>query len=163
MIKQTNQSSLRQRVSFWVATMLALFGWMRDDAWSATNQPNIIFLLTDDMGYGDVGCYGGKFVPTPNIDQLAKEGTKFTQFYAASPVCFPLRTGSITGMYPARWRITNFLQTRAGNRASEQADFLDPKAPSLARALKQAGYVTAHFGKWHMGGGRDVTNRSEEH
>jgi arylsulfatase A-like enzyme len=61
-------------------------------------------------------------------------------------------------MYPARWRITNYLQTRAGNRASEQADFLDPKAPSVARVLKQSGYVTGHFGKWHMGGGRDVTN-----
>ena len=123
-----------------------------------TNKPNIVFLLTDDMGYGDVACYGGKFVPTPNIDRLAEEGTKFTQFYAAAPVCSPSRTGFLTGMYPGRWRITNFLQTRAGNRASEQADFLDPKAPSIARTLKQAGYVTAHFGKWHMGGGRDVTN-----
>ena len=122
------------------------------------SRPNIIFLLTDDMGYGDVGCYGGEFVPTPNIDRLAKEGTKFTQFYVASPVCSPSRTGCLTGMYPARWRITNFLQTREGNRASEQADFLDPKAPSIARTFKQAGYTTGHFGKWHMGGGRDVTN-----
>jgi arylsulfatase A-like enzyme len=115
-------------------------------------------LLTDDMGYGDVGCYGGKFVPTPNIDQLAQEGTKFTQFYASAPVCSTSRTSFLTGMYAGRWKITNFLQTRAGNRISEQADFLDPKAPSIARTLKKAGYVTAHFGKWHMGGGRDVTN-----
>ncbi len=135
----------------WIATNDGL-------AASDSGKPNIIFLLTDDMGYGDVGCYGGKFVPTPNIDRLAEEGTKFTQFYAAAPVCSPSRTGFLTGMYPGRWRITNFLQTRAGNRASEQADFLDPKAPSVARTLKQAGYVTAHFGKWHMGGGRDVTN-----
>ena len=127
-------------------------------AWGDPQKPNIIFLLTDDMGYGDPACYGGTFVPTPNIDRLAKEGTKFTQFYAASPVCSPSRTGFLTGMYPARWRITNFLQTRAGNRACEQADFLDPQAPSIGRALKAAGYVTGHFGKWHMGGGRDVTN-----
>jgi arylsulfatase A-like enzyme len=127
-------------------------------ATKSDSRPNIIFLLTDDMGYGDVGCYGGEFVPTPNIDQLAKEGTKFTQFYVASPVCSPSRTGCLTGMYPARWRITNFLQTREGNRASEQADFLDPKAPSIARTFKRAGYATGHFGKWHMGGGRDVTN-----
>src|SRR5580658_1151654 len=125
---------------------------------AASERPNIIFLLTDDMGYGDAACYGGKFVPTPNIDRLAAEGTKFTQFYAMAPVCSPSRTGFLTGMFPGRWRITNFLQTRAGNLASEQADFLDPKAPSIARTLKQAGYATAHFGKWHMGGGRDVTD-----
>ena len=137
-----------------------LLGIATHDGLAASDggKPNIIFLLTDDMGYGDVACYGGKFVPTPNIDRLAEEGTKFTQFYAAAPVCSPSRTGFLTGMYPGRWRITNFLQTRAGNRASEQADFLDPKAPSVARTLKRAGYVTAHFGKWHMGGGRDVTN-----
>lgn len=110
------------------------------------------------MGYSDVGCYGGKFVPTPNIDRMAREGIRFTQFYVASPVCSPSRTACLTGMFPPRWRITNYLQSRAGNRASEQADFLDPKAPSIARSLKGAGYATAHFGKWHMGGGRDVTN-----
>jgi arylsulfatase A-like enzyme len=123
-----------------------------------TERPNIIFLLTDDMGYSDVGCYGGKFVLTPNIDRLAREGTRFTQFYVASPVCSPSRTGFLTGMYPSRWRITTFLQSRAGNAACEQADFLDPKAPSIARTLKEAGYATGHFGKWHLGGGRDVTN-----
>ena len=144
--------------SIWLASLLLACANHEGFAAGDATKPNIVFLLTDDMGYGDVGCYGGKFVPTPNIDSLAREGTKFTQFYAAAPVCSPSRTGFLTGMYPGRWRITNFLQTRKGNRASEQADFLDPKAPSIARTLKQAGYVTAHFGKWHMGGGRDVTN-----
>jgi arylsulfatase A-like enzyme len=125
---------------------------------AATERPNIVFILTDDMGYGDVGCYGGKFVPTPNIDQLAKEGTKFTQFYVAAPICSPSRVGLLTGNFPAHWKIHTFLQTREGNRAAHQADFLDAKAPSVARALKNAGYVTGHFGKWHMGGGRDVKN-----
>jgi len=128
------------------------------ETFAAPEQPNIIFLLTDDMGYGDVGCYGGKFVPTPNIDRLAQEGTKFTQFYVTAPLCSPSRVSFLTGTYAGRWKINNYLQTRAGNRASEQVDFLDPKAPSIARTLKQAGYVTGHFGKWHMGGGRDVTN-----
>jgi len=122
------------------------------------DRPNIIFLLTDDMGFGDCGCYGGKFVPTPNIDKLAAEGTRFTQFYSGAPICSASRTAYTTGMYPARWRITSYLQTRAGNRKCDQADFLDPQAPSVARTLKAAGYVTGHFGKWHMGGGRDVTN-----
>ena len=121
-------------------------------------RPNIVFILTDDMGYGDPACYGGRFAPTPNIDRLAREGVRLTQFYVAAPICSPSRTGLLTGMYPARWRITSYLQTRKGNRDCEQADFLDPKAPSLARALQAAGYATGHFGKWHMGGGRDVTN-----
>ncbi|HEY3860552.1 MAG TPA: sulfatase-like hydrolase/transferase [Verrucomicrobiae bacterium] len=125
---------------------------------AAADRPNIIFLLTDDMGYGDCACYGGKFVPTPNIDRLAAEGTKFTQFYAGAPLCSASRTAFTTGMFPGRWHITSYLQTRAGNRKCEQADFLDPYAPSIARTLKDAGYVTGHFGKWHMGGGRDVTN-----
>ncbi len=121
-------------------------------------RPNILLILTDDMGYGDVGCYGGQFAPTPNLDRMAKEGIRFTQYYSASPICSPSRAGLTTGMCPARWHITSYLQTRAGNRACEQADYLDPKAPSLARTLKAAGYATAHFGKWHLGGGRDVTN-----
>ena len=121
-------------------------------------RPNIIFVLTDDFGYGDLASYGGAFVPTPNLDRMASEGIRFTQFYVASPICSPSRTGATTGMFPARWRITSFLQTRQGNAACEQVDFLDPQAPSLARLLRASGYATAHIGKWHMGGGRDVTN-----
>ncbi len=145
----------RLRSYITLALSAALLSWSFT---KAAEQPNILFILTDDMGYGDVGCYGGRFVPTPHIDQLAREGTRFTEFYVASPVCSPSRTGFLTGCYPARWKITNFLNTRARNRASEQVDFLDPKAPSMARTLKAAGYATGMFGKWHMGGGRDVTN-----
>lgn len=119
--------------------------------------PNVIVILADDMGIGDLGCFGGRQTPTPRIDRLAAEGTKFTQYYSASPICSPSRAGIITGMYPARWRITSFLQTKKGNAGCGQDDFLDPRAPSLPRALKSAGYATAHFGKWHLGGGRDVT------
>jgi len=156
-----NISTFPKRLTFAVKVICLASLWLGCsslETFAAPEHPNIIFLLTDDMGYGDAACYGGKFVPTPNIDRLAQEGTKFTQFYVTAPVCSPSRTSFLTGMYAGRWKINNFLQTRAGNRASEQADFLDPKAPSIARTLKQGGYVTAHFGKWHMGGGRDVTN-----
>jgi arylsulfatase A-like enzyme len=125
---------------------------------AAAERPNIIVILSDDMGCGDLGCYGGTLAKTPNIDRLAAEGTRFTQYYSASPICSPSRAGLITGMFPARWNITSYLQTRKGNRGCEQADYLDPKAPSLPRTLKQAGYATAHFGKWHLGGGRDVSD-----
>ena len=118
--------------------------------------PNVIFILTDDSGCGDWTTYGGAQGPTPNIDRLASEGTKFTQFYVASPICSPSRAAFATGVYPGRLLINNYLQSRAGNAASDQANWLDPKWPTLARTLKASGYATAHFGKWHMGGGRDV-------
>lgn len=119
-------------------------------------RPNIVFVLADDLGYGDVGCYGGRGARTPNIDRLAAEGIRFTQFYVNSPICSPSRAAFLTGQYPARWRITSYIDNRALNRQRGMAQWLDPKAPSLARFLKQSGYATGHFGKWHLGGGRDV-------
>ena len=121
----------------------------------AAERPNVLLVLADDLGPGDVACYGGK-TPTPNLDRMAKEGVRFTRYYAAAPICSPSRCGLLTGQFPGRWRITSYLQTRAGNIACEQADFLAADAPSLPRALKSAGYRTAHVGKWHLGGGRDV-------
>lgn len=121
-------------------------------------RPNVLIIFVDDLGWGDVACYGGAGVPTPNIDRLAAEGIRFTQFYTASPICSASRCGLLTGQFPARCRITSYLQTRAGNRICEQADFLDPQAPSFVREFHNAGYATAHVGKWHLGGGRDVTD-----
>lgn len=138
--------------------LLTVGGIATSGAADVSRRPNIILILADDMGPGDLGCYGGKQAPTPRIDGLAAQGTRFTQYYSASPICSPSRAGIITGMYPARWQITSFLQTKKGNAGCEMADYLDPKAPSLPRALKAAGYATAHFGKWHLGGGRDVTD-----
>ena len=148
------------KVSQILAALLVLVCGSVRTTWSAqpAARPHIIFILADDLGAGDLACYGGDVAPTPNLDRLAREGTRFTQYYSAAPICSPSRAGLITGQFPTRWHITSFLQTRKGNRGCEQADFLDPKAPSLPRLLKTAGYATAHFGKWHLGGGRDVTN-----
>jgi len=110
------------------------------------------------MGYSDPSCYGGHLAPTPNIDRLAAEGVRFTHFYDSAPICSPSRAGFTTGMFPARWNFTTYLDKRSMNRDCEQTDFLPPSAPTIARTLKGAGYVTGHFGKWHMGGGRDLTN-----
>ncbi|MFT3788425.1 MAG: sulfatase-like hydrolase/transferase [Tepidisphaeraceae bacterium] len=123
---------------------------------ATSDRPNIIVLLVDDMGYGDISANGGTVEPTPNIDRLAAQGTRFTQYYSASPICSPSRTGILTGCFPARHGITSFLNTPADNLARDMVDFLDPKAPSIARTLKSAGYATGHFGKWHMGGGRHI-------
>lgn len=136
-------------------TAVAVGGASPADAAPPTH-PNILFVLIDDGGYADLSCYGNTEIKTPNIDRLAKEGRKFTQFYVSSPICSPSRTALITGQYPARWRITSFIENRASNQKRGMAQFLDPKAPSVARYLHQGGYATGHFGKWHMGGGRDV-------
>lgn len=122
----------------------------------ATNRPNILFVLIDDMGYGDLSCYGGKRVETTHIDALAREGVRFTQFYVNAPICSPSRVALTTGQYPGRWGITSYLDHREADRRRGQADWLSLEAPSLARFLAKAGYYTAHVGKWHMGGQRDV-------
>jgi len=119
-------------------------------------RPNFLFVLIDDMGYADLSCYGQKAIETPNIDRMAKEGIRFTQFYVNSPICSPSRTALMTGQFPARWRITSYFASRAENKTRGIVNWLDPKAPTLARMLQHAGYTTGHFGKWHMGGQRDV-------
>lgn len=120
-------------------------------------SPHIILILSDDLGVGDISCYFGKY-HTPNIDKIAAEGGRLTNYYSASPVCSPSRAGILTGKSPAKLHFTTFLNTREDNRRKEQVDFLDPHTTNLAKLLKAKGYATGHFGKWHLGGGRDVTD-----
>ncbi|HSU54542.1 MAG TPA: sulfatase-like hydrolase/transferase [Candidatus Dormibacteraeota bacterium] len=123
---------------------------------SAAPKPNFLFVLIDDMGYADMSCYGQTRIQTTHLDRLAKEGIRFTQFYVNSPICSPSRTALTTGQFPARWRMTSYLADRKENERRGMPQWLDPNAPTLARILHDAGYVTGHFGKWHMGGQRDV-------
>lgn len=119
-------------------------------------HPNIVMVFIDDMGWGDFSCFGNKDAKTPNIDRIAAEGIRFEDFHVNSPICSPSRCALTTGQYPQRWRISSYLDNRAQNQRRGVAQWLDPKAPTLARLLKQGGYATGHFGKWHLGGQRDV-------
>lgn len=123
---------------------------------AAEPKPNIVLVFIDDMGWADFSCFGNRAAETRNIDRLASEGLRFEQFYVNSPICSPSRVAISTGQYPQRWRITSFLNNRLNNTQRGMAQWLDPDAPMLARMLQQAGYATGHFGKWHMGGQRDV-------
>jgi N-acetylgalactosamine-6-sulfatase len=117
----------------------------------ALKPPNILFILADDMGWGDLSCYGNPRMRTPNLDRLAAQGTLFTQFYVNGPVCSPTRSAFMTGMFPARNRIHGHFATEELNRQRAMPNFLDPKVPNIASALRSAGYRTGHFGKWHLG------------
>lgn len=121
-------------------------------------QANIIFIFIDDLGYGDLGCYGNNTVHSPNIDQLAREGIRFNQFYVNSPICSPSRVAVTTGQFPSRWGITSYISSRDDNAERGIKNHLKISAPSLARDMQKAGYYTAHIGKWHMGGGRDIND-----
>ena len=114
------------------------------------SQPNIIFLLADDWGWGDLGSYGNERIRTPHIDGLAREGLRFTQFYQGAAVCSPSRASCMTGLFTTRHGVHSHMQDREGNRRRGMTSFLDPDLPMLPRLLKQAGYATAHFGKWHL-------------
>lgn len=112
-----------------------------------SSRPNIIFILADDLGWGDLSCYGRPDYRTPNLDLLASRGVKFTDAYSASAVCTPTRCGFITGRYPARLKIGLAEPLSANNHEVG----LDPQHPTIASLLKGSGYETALIGKWHLG------------
>jgi N-acetylgalactosamine-6-sulfatase len=121
-----------------------------------TRRPNIVFILADDWGWGDLGCYGHDRIRTPNLDKLARQGTLFTQFYVCSGVCSPSRTAFMTGHFPARHRIHGHLATPQLNAKRGMPNYLDPEVEMLPRLLKKSGYATAHYGKWHLGSGAEA-------
>ena len=121
---------------------------------ASARQPNVIFILTDDQGWGDATFAGHPYVKTPNLDRLAKEGTWFRQFYVAATVCSPSRAAFMTGRVPARFGIHGHFADHAQNAARSMPDWLDSEVTTLADLLKGAGYATAHFGKWHLGNGQ---------
>lgn len=143
----------------------------------AADKPNIIFILADDLGAHDLRCTGSTFYETPNLDRLAQRGTRFTQAYAASPLCSPTRSSILVGQYPARTGITApvchlptvQLEKSLGKNengkvrvlVADSVSRLKPEYFTLAEAFKEAGYATAHFGKWHLGQNLKTDDRYE--
>lgn len=117
-------------------------------------KPNIIFILADDLGQHQIGAYGSTFYETPNIDRLARNGMKFSNAYAASPVCSPTRASIMTGKYPARLHLTDYIPGRSSKNSKLITPDWKKELPlgeiTIAEVLKDAGYATGHFGKWHL-------------
>ena len=133
-----------------VGLLLAPLGLLHAaDTPTPTAKPNIVFIFADDWGWGDLSCHGHPWLKTPNIDRLAGEGIDFQQFNVLNPVCSPSRTAAMTGHYPARYCIHQHFAAGL-NTQRGMPDWLDPKAPNVARFLHDAGYRTGHFGKWHL-------------
>jgi arylsulfatase A-like enzyme len=118
------------------------------------SKPNIVFFFIDDLGWADLGCYGSRYHQTPNIDALARSGMRFTDGYAACPVCSPTRAALMTGKFPARLGITDWIgatQKRNALLTPVNVSALPQAELTFAEVLREAGYATAYFGKWHLG------------
>ena len=140
------------RIYFALWALSATWLWLLSPT-QAADPPNIVMIFSDDQGYHDVGCYGSE-IATPNIDRLAAEGMRFTQFYAASSICTPSRYGLLTGQFSHRSKdgllsALMFLADADGHRG------IRPGELTYASGLQQAGYHTALVGKWHLGHGEE--------
>jgi len=138
------EALIMKRVLICLGLMVAGFAGGASVAGPARTSPNVIFILSDDQGYADVGCYGAEGFATPNLDRMASEGVRFTDFYSASPACSPSRAALLTGCYPPRVGIPTVLGPRSGYG-------LHPDEVTIADLLKGQGYATACIGKWHLG------------
>ncbi len=140
---------------WWTTSCFALVGSL----WSQTTRPNILLFLVDDLGWTDLGCYGSSFYETPHVDRLAREGMRFLAGYAACPVCSPSRAAILTGRWPQRSGITDYIGAAQGQAwrrntrllPAEYQTALRLEELTLAEVLKQLGYATFFAGKWHLG------------
>jgi arylsulfatase A-like enzyme len=153
MTMSLNGEQMKLRIQFAAAGFLVVLAWMASGAYAAepARKPNIVFVLADDLGYGDIGPYGQKIIHTPTLDKLAAEGMRFTQHYTGSPVCAPARCVLMTGKHPGHAFIRD--NHEIGTWYSFQGQLPLPSGePSLPAQLKAAGYATLAVGKWGLGG-----------
>ena len=153
--KLINCIIIMYKFTIYIAFVLFLFSCNRDQLKKVKTNPelpNIILVMADDLGYGDVGYMGNTIVKTPNLDEMAANGIRFSRFYSAAPVCSPTRASCLTGRHPYRTGIT-----WAGR------DALPEEEVTIAEVLKSNGYATGHFGKWHVGGLSKRIIQSEFH
>lgn len=122
------------------------FAFLANTKAADSTKPNVLVILTDDQGMGDVGCFGAKDIPTPSLDALASRGVRFTQFYCGSAMCSPSRAALLTGRYPLRCGVTRLASSQRGATNALPTDEI-----TMAQMFKAAGYATAHVGKWHLG------------
>jgi arylsulfatase A len=138
-----------------------LLSWHVPAIGQSTRKPNIIFILADDLGYKDLGCYGNPFNKTPHLDSMAASGMKFTQSYVASPICSASRAALLTGKHPARLHLTNYLIGLRTDSLSPVLPavfkhYLPSKEVTLAQLMQKQGYTTGIVGKWHLGSGDSI-------
>jgi arylsulfatase A-like enzyme len=148
---------VRQTIAAIVLTWAMLLAAPGPVRAQAVRSPNVVFVLADDLGINDLGCYGRKDQPTPHLDKLARQGARFTTAYAAQSVCSPTRAAILTGKAPARLRLTTFLPGRpnAPSQLLLQPEIerqLPADVRTLAELLRAVGYRSACIGKWHLGG-----------
>lgn len=160
-----NSNFINIRITLSVTTLAAVplaSGFLHSNA--GKQKPNIVFILLDDFGYSDLGCYGSKFYETPNIDHLATQGIRFTDAYAACPVSSPTRASIMTGLYPVKTGITDWIPGRQATNNGSPGDKLialpfrqqlDLSYVTIAEVLKKNGYRTMISGKWHLGGSEE--------
>lgn len=130
-----------RKAMVWVFALLPILAQAQK---AKSSRPNVIVIFTDDQGYQDVGCFGSPDISTPNLDNMAKDGIRFTDFYSASPVCSPSRAALMTGCYPTRVGVPVVLWPMS-------PDGLSPEEVTIAEMVKEQGYATACIGKWHLG------------
>ncbi len=135
-----------RKISYPILTGIWILLGQLDPAEGLPPHPNILFILTDDLGYGDLGCYGNPTIHTPNLDRMAENGVRLTQYYVTSPVCSPTRASFMTGLHPQRFGIHHADLPERIPRYP-----LPESAVTLSEIVKKEGYETAHFGKWHLG------------